>query len=171
MTPSSSSATASLRRAAAPRSASEASQESSPHTPCEEPPPSTRPRAAWTGLACLEKPRLSGLATPNASTPPAPKPAPGRTNRRPPLSPLRPTHAPPNRRQNQSPILGLPRLPQLQRHPRYRSLGPTAHYLSSHFTRAKGPTRQTHPHLRGTFFTPRTDPPEKTTSSEIRLST
>jgi hypothetical protein len=48
-------------QAAAPRSASEASQESSPHTPCEEPPPSTRPRAAWTGFANLAKPRLSGL--------------------------------------------------------------------------------------------------------------
>lgn len=48
-------------QAAAPRSASEASQESSPYTPCEEPPPSTRPRAAWTGFANLAKPQLSGL--------------------------------------------------------------------------------------------------------------
>lgn len=160
-------------QAAAPRSASEASQERSPHTLCEEPPPSTRRKAAWTGFACLEKPRLSGLhysqRLHTARTPA--RAAPRRTNRHPPLSALRKTHAPPHLRQNPPPILGLPRLPQRQRHPRHRSLGPPAHHRSSPSTRPKSPARQTHPHLRGTSFCTRPDPPEKTTSSEIRLST
>jgi hypothetical protein len=126
---------------------------------------------------------------PNASTPPAPKPAPRRTNRHPTLPPVWKTHAPPHRRKNPTPILGLPRLPQRQRQPRHRSLGPrptrrprprlpttdpseksapsaAPHPQSrllqaTHPTRPKSPARQTHPHLRGTFFTPLSDPPKK----------
>jgi hypothetical protein len=151
-------------QAAAPRSASEASQERSPHTLCEEPPPSTRPRAAWTGFACLAKARLSGLHSSQrlhvARTPA--RAAPRRTNRHPTLPPLRPTHAPPHLRQNPPPILGLPRLPQRQRHPRYRSLGPTAHHR-----RSNRPVRR--PHLRGFFLTPHPDPPEKPPSLKTML--
>jgi hypothetical protein len=141
----------------APRSASEASQESSPHTPCEEPPPSTRPRAAWTGFACLEKPRLSCSPHPqrgtaatskeSASTPPAPKPAPSKpTPHSAPCVENPCAAAPPAKPTANSGAAPPTPMAKAPKSPKPRPSRPPPKIQS---------TRPTHPHLRDTFFTPR----------------